>query len=222
MTLDETTLELGLQSRLGTPFKVAVAGAPVSAAELSAGEWARLLELGSTARRAEWLTGRAALKSLLAALGRDPDTSKICFPSPRFSLTHSGGRAVAVGALSPPLRGVGVDLEIYREVRPGAARFFLNRKEQSWWLEQEESARSRELLRLWTVKEALFKSYPDNRETALADYALEDPEKRTGRAFAPGAETLSYGSLLLPDAVLSAAVFPERNLTCWKKMRSGS
>jgi 4'-phosphopantetheinyl transferase EntD len=207
MTLDEAKLELALSERLATPVKVAAARDPLPAAALTARESDRLLQFELASRRAEWLTGRAALKRLLAALGEDEDTSKIDFPCARISLTHSDDCALAMVSLAPS-RGIGVDLERYRAVHPGVARFFLNDKERCWWSELDESERSRELLRLWTVKEALFKSHPHNRDTMLADYAVENPAQHTGRARLGGASagTLRYTSLIFPDAMLSAAV----------------
>ncbi len=207
MTLDEAKLEVVLSERLATPVKTAAAREPLPAAALTDRESDRLLKFESASRRVEWLTGRAALKRLLAVLGEDEDTSKIDFPCARISLTHSGDCALAVASLAPS-RGIGVDLERYRDVHPGVARFFLNDKERCWWSEMDESERSRELLRLWTVKEALFKSHPYNHDTMLADYAVENPAQHTGRARLDGAKaaTLRYASLIFPDAMLSAAM----------------
>jgi phosphopantetheinyl transferase len=209
MMLDEKRLELALSSRLDAKVKVAASSEAVTMAALTAAESARLDQIDESPRRADWLTGRGALKRLLAMLGEDPDTSKIDFPNPRVSLTHSGGTAVAVGTLLP-LSGVGVDLELYRDVNSEAARFFLTREEKLRWMEEKQSEHARSLLRLWTVKEALFKSHPSNSATMLADYVLEDPARHTGRATVAGsvARTFRYTSLMLPDAVLSAAVFP--------------
>ncbi len=80
------------------------------------------------------------------------------------------------------VRGVGVDVEPLRMVHPDAARFFLTRAERAWIRRQEPARHSHHLLRLWTIKEALFKADPENHTTMLGDYALRDPGASRGRA----------------------------------------
>ncbi|MDQ3610103.1 MAG: 4'-phosphopantetheinyl transferase superfamily protein [Actinomycetota bacterium] len=97
--------------------------------------------------------------------------------------------------------GTGVDVELTaRRPDPRSARFFLRADERP----SELSAA--ELLRLWTVKEALFKATPDNAEIVLLDYRLADAGAATGRAAGPGGEQLAYASALVPDGVLTVAV----------------
>jgi 4'-phosphopantetheinyl transferase EntD len=208
MNIHEKSLEQRLQGEFLMPLKVAVSNAPFSVNRLAPKEFAAFNEFPSTARRDAWLRGRAALKRLLLRLGQDEDTSGIHFPNARCSLTHSGGCAIAVGVEEARLRGIGVDLETGRTPRLESARFFLDRREQEWCLEFEPSVRSEHLQRLWTVKEALFKADPRNRETGLLDYAIEDPGKSTGRAFATAGKELelAYGSFRFDGGILSMAI----------------
>lgn len=146
---------------------LAVATAPATV--LTAGE---LAAAPDGPRRHDWLLGRAALKA--HGIG---DTSTVAFPNRCLSLTHSAGVAVAARC-DGDQAGVGVDLEGWRTIDPRAARFFLRPNEQG------------DLLRLWTVKEALFKATPANAGAVLVDYEVEDPltlegtaHDRHGRAF---------------------------------------
>jgi acyl carrier protein len=95
-------------------------------------------------------------------------------------------------------------------VRPGTARFFLGPEEQDWLGRLPERDRNREQLRLWTVKEALFKADPDNHSTVLLDYRV-DPAARSGGAARPGGPAATYLSGRLPGAhVTVAATFRPR------------
>ena len=76
--------------------------------------------------------------------------------------------------------GVGIDLE-RRRVPSRAVRFFLNEAERQWIASVANP--EPHLLRIWTIKEALFKANPENEDTILADYSLEDPQRWSGRAF---------------------------------------
>jgi len=212
MNISEQSLERKLQKEFFIPLRVVVSKGPIDVNRLAPKELARLKELPSCARQDSWLRGRAALKPLLARLGEDDDTSTVIFPNARFSLTHSGEYAIAVGADISSLVGVGVDLEIDRKPRLESAPFFLSREEQRWCMGLEKSVRSQHLLRLWTVKEALFKSYPYNQETSLLDYKFEDPGKRKGKAFVPAGEgwEMLYCSFPLNFGILSVAIFPKR------------
>ncbi len=186
LRLSEAVLERVLTDQLGVAVQVglAVAGAPPEA--LTPGERLGCRALTAPGRATGWLRGRAALKRLLIRSGQDPDTTRIAFPHPRFSLTHSGDYAVAVGAVG--LAGIGVDFEARRLSPADAARWvsasrvFLTGAEQRWLRQQNRRAQARELIRLWTVKEALFKADADNRRRCLADYALGAPDTFVGRA----------------------------------------
>jgi hypothetical protein len=106
------------------------------------------------------------------------------------------------------LLGVGLDIETNRLVDPEAARFYLTDREQEWLREQCGSASSQHLLRLWTVKEAIFKADPENNEKILGDYVLENPSHWAGSAYPKDRMFLRfyYSSIPLDEGFLSIAV----------------
>ncbi len=174
--------------------RLVVATDPLAPGELSGGERAAYEALVGTQRRQDWLVGRAALKRLMGGA----DTSGLSFPHPRVSLSHSGGVAVAVGldeAEGEPA-GVGVDFEAWRRPDPRTARFFLHDDER---LEDE-------LLRLWTVKEALFKATPGNRGAQLLDYHLDDPAGTVGTATDGRGQLFRYRCSSLAAGPVSVAL----------------
>jgi 4'-phosphopantetheinyl transferase EntD len=201
-----------LENELGIALKVSISSEVVAFDRLTPKEQLHFGELGTSPRRLSWLKGRLALKHLLSSLGEDEETDGIGFPNPRFSLTHSGDFAVALGTASVELMGIGVDLEVNRPIRHETARFFLGEPEQAWLMGFDESLRTKNLLRLWTIKEALFKSDPRNLERWFTDYRMEAPAANTGRAFVRGeeAQEFRYFCLEVEEGFLSVAVLPGR------------
>ncbi|MEU1627597.1 4'-phosphopantetheinyl transferase superfamily protein [Streptomyces sp. NPDC020096] len=181
---------------------------PLAVDTLTSRERDRLAALPQRVRR-QWLISRHALRLLLGVLGLPRDTTGYAFPHRRLSLTHIEGAAVAAGAVhtARELAGVGVDLETDREARVDTTRFFLDERERSWLASLPETARATEQLRLWTVKEALFKADPDNRHTVLRDYTTLDAAAQRGRAQARRSRdaVFAYASTRLCDAHLSVA-----------------
>jgi 4'-phosphopantetheinyl transferase EntD len=153
--------------------------------DLTAGERARL---PAGLRRHDWLLGRAALRAHGIA-----DTALVAFPNRCLSLTHAAGVALAArcdGAQA----GLGVDLEGWRTIDPRAARFYLRPQETG------------DLLRLWTVKEALFKATPDNAGAVLVDYQVDDSDALGGVARDRLGRTFQYQSRRRPEGWLTVAV----------------
>jgi len=201
--LDEAWIAEALSEELGAPIAVAVAYGPADVDALSGTERRRYADLVGTPRCDSWLRGRAALKRLLVGIGDPPDTSALVFPHLRVSLTHCGRYAVAV-ALEGRGSGLGVDLEIRRSLPAEAARFFLSRGERELLPDPEGPA----LLRLWTVKEAVFKADPGNSGRGLLDYQVADPTVRRGEACLgrDPAMLIRYASLPVQGGFLTAAV----------------
>lgn len=195
---DLAAAERAVSAALGAPVRLRGATRPLPLAHLSPGEraaWGALPPAGR--RRADWLRGRAALKLLLAGA----DTCDVAFPHPGVSLTHSGELAVAAGAGGQ--LGFGVDFEAAHAVDARAARFFLH---------PHERAEGGELLRLWTVKEALYKATPDNGGGGLLDYELADHEAPVGSATDGRGRVFRYASGWLPGGPLTvAACLPARS-----------
>jgi 4'-phosphopantetheinyl transferase EntD len=208
---EEDVLERRFSTVCGAPITVAVVSSALDVEELTVGEMEALSLLGHARRRRSWLTGRAALKRLLAKLERDQDTAKLSFPHRELSLSHSGETAVAV-AVGSNAGGVGVDIELSRPVRPAMARFFLREGEQDYVNELTGSEKERELLRLWTVKEALFKSDLNNASRGVMNYRVVDPAARQGFAHVEGEgdSLFSYGSFESESCVVSCAVKVEK------------
>jgi len=169
---------------------LAAVSTPVSVSDLTPGELAQVPE---GLRRTDWLRGRAALKLLL---GQESDTSTVTFPHRSLSLTHAAGWAVAAGcdADDGGHIGLGVDFEGGRRVDPRAARFFLRPHERG------------DLLRLWTVKEALFKATPDNGGAMLLDYEVADANALAGTASDRSGRRFRYTSAPLRQGWLTIAV----------------
>ena len=165
--------------------ELAVATVPAPVATLTPAERARLPD---GPRRHDWLLGRTALKA--HGIG---DTSSVAFPNRCLSLTHSAGTAVAARCDGDQV-GLGVDLEGWRTIDPRAARFFLRPDEKG------------DLLRLWTVKEALFKATPDNAGVAFLDYAVADSHAFEGAATDRLGRTFEYRSRRRPEGWLTIAV----------------
>ena len=138
--------------------------------------------MGTEQRSTEWLRGRAALRAVMSRRGEGLDTSEVRLPHAHYSLTHSDSLAVAAAGDE---RGIGVDLEHFKPMRTQAARYFLTDPEHSWIDSLPDVVRSRELLRLWTVKEALFKADLRNAHRTLRDYRVPEPWAITGFASTP-------------------------------------
>jgi acyl carrier protein len=143
---------------------------------------------------------RRALRLIGAVLGLVPEG--LSFPHPRLSLSHTDRSGVAAAAIGPAV-GTGVDLEHLRRADPRTARFFLRPEEETWL--RRAGAREAEHVRLWTVKEALFKADLGNGSTTLRDYAIDDPGAMTGHARAPNGARFVYLSARRGDAILSVA-----------------
>jgi len=213
MHLNPDHLARAIENELHIPLTVAISSEAVVIDRLTPRERVQLGKLPATPRRLSWLKGRSALKRLLASLGQEEETSGISFPNPAFSLTHSGDFAVALGTTSTRLMGLGVDFEVYRPVRSEAGRFFLVEPEQGWVMSLDAAVRTKALLRLWTIKEALFKSDPRNFERWFSDYQIESPGSATGLAFVPSEETreFRYSCFEVEEGFLSVAVLPGRH-----------
>lgn len=194
-----------LSRALGCDVELVVARKPAGEGTLSDAERQRLHALPFSGRRDDWLRGRRALKTALAILGRDPDTTSLAWPDHEISLTHSADVAVAV--VLRGAAGVGVDHEPLRAIDPRVARWYLSESERRWICRRAAYRCAPELLRLWTVKEALFKSHPRNARLMLADLELDDPGSISGTAGIrrdPECR-MRYGSTPFCSGVLSVA-----------------
>ncbi|HUP70100.1 MAG TPA: 4'-phosphopantetheinyl transferase superfamily protein [Acidimicrobiales bacterium] len=97
--------------------------------------------------------------------------------------------------------GIGIDYEPWRESADlRTSRFFLRPTEQA------HATDARSLLRLWTVKEALFKATPDNGNAVLLDYEIAEPASRSGWATGPRGDLMRYVSVELDHGLLSVAL----------------
>src|SRR5262249_595890 len=161
------------------------------------------------------LLGRAALRQLLTRLHHPADTSQLTFPNRHVSLTHSGRTAVAAwagGSRKSDRRvvlGVGVDVETDRSgLNQRAGRMFLSARELAWVASLAEAVQADARLRLWVVKEALFKANPANHDTVLAHYSIAEPGAPYGNGSGPcpPKTSLRYASLPVVFGHLAVAI----------------
>lgn len=185
-----------LSSLLGVPF----------AMELSFSGNVGTANDASSRRAIEWANGRRALARVLKRLklGSRMQARGLQFPHPQLSLSHSQNLAIAVG-VELPFVGVGVDFEFNRPVNPRAAKLFLSENERR----RLQLPTSATLLQMWTVKEALFKSDPNNGENWILRYETKTPRRCVGLARKQsglGGCRFQYASFAAEDGVISVAV----------------
>jgi len=162
---------------LGIPLQLARATDAIAVAELGTAERASLARFDFARRRRDWLRGRNALQKLLTAMGRAVDRSAIEFPARQLSLTHGGDSAIAAGT-DAETQGLGIDYEPLRAIDERVARWFLDDREIDWLNHQPAPCRTPHIIRLWTIKEAAFKSHPHNHGLSLVEFAIRDPAAR--------------------------------------------
>ncbi|MBY0358029.1 MAG: 4'-phosphopantetheinyl transferase superfamily protein [Candidatus Obscuribacterales bacterium] len=185
------------------------------AVQFSESELATYSTIKNLRRKNSWSRGRFVLKKLLERMEQDADTASITFPHRAFSLSHSGECAIAVFLKGEQAKGIGVDLEFLREIKDESARFFLNDAERTWYFNLPPELRMTNLIRLWTIKEAVFKSDLQNDSQTLSRYALFDPSSSSGQAERQAeAETFvfDYLSLDLGQSWLSVALARPKEL----------
>jgi len=156
-----------------------------------------------------WRGRRKALGQLINELHLGPSNKveNMIFPQQQLSLTHSGRWSIAAGTSSIKVLGIGIDFEVSKDMDQATTRLFMNQRERNRLVDNTSLA-----LRLWSIKEAIFKSDPDNHEYRVWDYELCNPSLHTGRAFrASSNKKFRYISLRLLEGVLAIAVCTGRN-----------
>jgi 4'-phosphopantetheinyl transferase EntD len=116
------------------------------------------------ARRAELGTARVCAREALARIGmargaivpregRGPEWPRGAVGS----ISHTRGHCAVVVGPSPPLRSIGLDVEVVRPLDPGVARLILTDRERAWLDGQPPAARVPLLVTLFCAKEAFYK-----------------------------------------------------------------
>ena len=142
----------------------------------------------------DWIGGRSALKMIITYLNKNLDVTKISFPHPFLSLSHAKGCAVAIGVSNKTnsVKGIGIDLELDRKVSTKHMKFYLNDFESDLKINNDH------MLRLWTVKEALFKADPNNDGNVLKDYIVKNSKTLSGKATNKKGHSFYYKSIKNP------------------------
>lgn len=229
----EAELEHAFSSALNCRIALCICGKEIEESALTDEEKNSFTAMKHERRRSSWLKGRAALKSISLRTGwqkmisgnpapkpvldhqvfskeqlQSVDTAQIKMPHARVSLTHSDRIAIAALTLDSS-RGIGVDLEGGRPVQLASARFFLSEDEQCWLNDLMVIHQPEALLRLWTVKEALFKADLNNEGKTLSQYVLVNPESENGMAMTaewPEPRYFKYCSIKVDEYWLTVAL----------------
>lgn len=156
-----------------------------------------------------WRGRRKALGRMVSALQLGPSNKadSLVFPQQRLSLTHSGDWSIAAGTRSLKILGIGIDFEVARDMDKATTRLFMNQHERNRLGDVNGQA-----LRLWTIKEAVFKADPDNNDYRVSNYELRNPSAHAGWAFrADCNKRFYYISLSLIEGSLAIALCTGRN-----------
>lgn len=205
----EKELEELFSSTLNCQLALCISNSLAPLSSLSTNEKLALAEMKHERRRDSWLKGRLALKSLISRFATEfdalrSDTTQLQVPHPNLSLTHCDEFAVAVACLES--RGLGVDIEGGREIKEATTKFFLSKTENGLLNGTDIEKRQDDLLRLWTVKESLFKSDLYNKEKTMLKYQVADPNRYSGSAQNDESRQFHYSSLKFGKYWLTVAV----------------
>ncbi|WP_395771411.1 4'-phosphopantetheinyl transferase family protein [Arenimonas sp.] len=203
--LNGPSLQLALGAVCTTPILLEVRDLSCPAPELSASEENQYAGMSSEKRRAEFRIGRAALKAVLAALGKSDDTASVVWPNTFCSLSHSHGYAVAVGLADG--HGIGIDLQLQRTPPFKMAERILADDTLEWWRHLPESLQAHALQRFWTVNEAVYKACPVPQPAYFRNYRMADPTQFDSVLSIDGTDyRFDVHTLALADGFLSLAL----------------
>ena len=192
-------LEAEASRELQTSVHLVSANKPLMPAALDAIDERRLIDFSTPQRKRQWLRGRHALLKLAKRLELNTPLSNLQPPCTGISLTHNGKWSIAAGIDSG--RDIGVDFEAWRNIDDAMLRWYLTPTEQG----QLRIASQFTRLRLWTIKEALYKANHTSCAFALTEFELEQVCAMTGLAF-NNEIRFRYTSLVLRQGLLSIAI----------------
>lgn len=151
--------------------------------------------------------GHRLLQPVMRWLGQpsySESTSRIRSAQADHSLTHAGNSVFALAVKAAGISGVGIDYESWRELDARHQRLMLTARESRLL----PTASSRELLRIWTVKEACFKADRAGQQRWVTSYELHNPAQKTGTARVASQRHVHhfrYISMEVPGGMLSVA-----------------
>ena len=192
-------LETDASETLQHPIHLVSATDPIEAGALDASDRRQLDGFCTVQRREQWLRGRQALIELARRLEIDEPSSALRPPRRGLSLTHDDPLSIAAGIDTNA--GIGVDLESWRPIKTPMLRWYLTDSECAQMRVQSNFTR----LRLWTIKEALYKASISNQGYALTDFEIDDISEMNGSASCNG-QRFRYTSLVLHRGILSIAL----------------
>lgn len=135
-------------------------------AKLSSDQKKTWSSLREPQRRLEWSEGRRCEWEFRAKLGAKVKTS--------ISHTRENGTPVIFAAAAESVNGLGIDVELAsRTLTEAVALKFIRPEEASLQLNP---------LQIWVIKEALFKSNPENTGTVVSHYRITSYDQGSGCA----------------------------------------
>lgn len=90
-----------------------------------------------------------------------------------YSLSHTETKSII--AIYEENYQLGADIELKRELSNRSRRYFLSTRELSKYKDIN-------IIKLWTIKEAIFKAYKDNNMLGLLDFEIVSLEANKGKA----------------------------------------
>lgn len=195
-------LELDFKRRLNKSICLASARVPLAEDCLDSTDRQRLASFTTIERKNQWLRGRKALSAITAKLDIGIPLSALNLPCPGISLTHNGKISIAAGIGTA--QGIGIDFESWHQIETAMLRWFLTAAEQHQLAVPSNFTR----LRLWTIKEALFKASSENQGLLLTDFEIDEVAQMTGgaRNCTRANSRLRYTSFMLRQGLLSIAI----------------
>lgn len=127
---------------------------------------------------------------------------------PDHSLTHAGHSLFALAMKGTGFCGVGIDYEPWRALDHRHHAILLTTRERNQ-MPAASADSARQLLRIWTIKEACFKADRGGQQRWVTAYELQQPTQGFGRArlaTADGVAHFRYLSMDVADGALSVAI----------------
>lgn len=148
-------------------------------------------------RRAEFGTARVCARRALAALGLPPvSLAPRADRSPQWpagvtgTISHTRDCCAVAVAKSPPVRALGLDIEVVRPLEPGVDAMILTQRELAFVRAAPRERRDELVILLFSAKEAYYKCQYPLTETFLGFHDVEvemSPDESSFQASVRGA-----------------------------------